>query len=286
MKFPLERKKIEKTMMNRMIKFLFFFFFMAATVSVYAQQADMPERPQPPRIVNDFAGVLNSNEEQQLEQKLVEFNRQTSTQIAVVTLNDLRGYAISDYAVRLAHQWGIGQEEKDNGILILVSPENRDVYIATGYGVEGAVPDATAQQIVSNELIPNFETGNYYKGLDEATTVLFDLTRGEYTAEDYNRQSGGKKGSEAPFPIAILFLLAIIFGIVGRVKRARHYSMGHDVSFWAALTMLSATSHRQHGSFGNFSSGSGTFGGMGGGGGGFGGFGGGGFGGGGAGGSW
>src|SRR6056297_1266251 len=210
MKFPLEKKKNERTMINRIINYFCVTVMMVVAVSSYGQESDMPERPQPPRIVNDIAGVLNSNEEQQLEQKLVEFNRQTSTQIAVVTLNDMRGYAISDYAVRLAHHWGVGQQEKDNGILILVSPDNRDVFIATGYGVEGAVPDATAQQIVSNELVPNFEQGNYYKGLDEATTVLFDLTRGEYTAEQYNKKAGGKEGSQAPYPIFILFLLAII----------------------------------------------------------------------------
>lgn len=248
-----------------------------------AQEGDFPERPQPPQIVNDFAEVLSQSKQSQLEQKFVRFNRETSNQIAVVTLNDLRGYAISDYAVRLAHEWGVGQEGKDNGILILVSPENQRVFIATGYGLEGAVPDATAQQIVDNEILPQFRQGNYYKGLDQAATVLFDLTRGEYTAEQYNKQVDGNKGSQAPYPIGLLFLLVIIFAVVGRIRRARHYSMGHGVPFWAALTMFGAASHRQHGSFSNFSSGSG--GGMGGGGG-FGGFGGGGFGGGGAGGGW
>lgn len=265
-------------------------FFLATLISLLfvpsmAQEGDFPERPQPPQIVNDLAGVLNPSDKNQLEQKLVRFNRETSTQIAVVTLNDLRGYAISDYAVRLAHEWGVGQEGKDNGILILVSPENQKVFIATGYGLEGAVPDATAQQIVDNELLPQFRQGNYYKGLDQATTVLFDLTRGEYTAEQYSEKVGDNRESQAPYPIGLLFLLVIVFAVVGRIKRARHYSMGHGIPFWAALTMLGAASHRQHGSFSNFSSGAGGFGGSMGGGG-FGGFGGGGFGGGGAGGGW
>lgn len=269
--------------MKKQIQYILIGLLFIFSNQVLAQDVDFPERPQPPRIVNDFADILNSSEEQQLEQKLVRFNRETSTQIAIVTLNDLRGFEISDYAVRLAHNWGIGQEEKDNGILMLVSPENREVFIATGYGLEGAVPDATAKQIVENEILPNFRNNNYLKGLDEATTVLFDLTRGEYTAENYMERTGGKKGSNAPYPIGIVFLLVIIFFVIGRIKRARHYSMGHDVPFWVALTMLGSTSHRQHGSFSSFSSGSGSFGG---GGGGFGGFGGGGFGGGGAGGSW
>ncbi|MFW6145661.1 MAG: TPM domain-containing protein [bacterium] len=255
--------------------------FLSITNS-FAQDSEFPERPSSPRIVNDFEDILSSTEEQRLEEKLVQFNRETSTQIAVVSLNDLRGYDISDYAVRLAHEWGVGQEDKDNGILILVSPENREVFIATGYGLEGAVPDATAKQIVDNEILPHFRNDNYYEGLDEATTVLLDLTKGEYTAENYMERSGGGE-SKAPYPIGIVFLLVIIISVIGRVKRARHYSMGHGIPFWVALTMLGSASHRQRGGFNNFSSGSGSFGGSGGG---FGGFGGGGFGGGGAGGSW
>ncbi len=259
-------------------------WLMVAAIGASAQDVDFPERPQPPRIVNDFAEVLPADKQNQLEKKLVRFNRETSTQIAVVTLNDLRGFEISDYAVRLAHHWGVGQEDKDNGILILVSPDNGDVFVATGYGLEGAVPDATAKMIVDQEMVPHFSKGNFYKGLEAGTSVLFDLTRGEYTAQQYAQKSGnGKEGAQAPYPIGIVFLLVIIFAVVGRVRRARHYSMGHGIPFLAALTMLGAASHRQQGSFGHFSSGSGGFGGdMGGGG--FGGFGGGGFGGGGAGG--
>jgi uncharacterized protein len=265
--------------------FLFALLFLF-TGSIISQESEFPERPQPPRIVNDFAGLLSNEEEQRLEQKLVQFDRQTSSQIAIVTLDDLRGYPIDEYAFRLGEKWGIGMEEKDNGILMLISPERQKITIATGYGLEGAVPDATAQRIIDKEIAPNFRKGNYYQGLDQATSVLFDLTRGEYTAEDYREKTGGGKKSKAPYPIGIVFLLVVIFSVIGRVKRARHYSMGHDIPFWVALTMLGSTSHRQHGSFSDFSSGSGSFGGMGGGGGGFGGFGGGSFGGGGATGGW
>jgi len=271
--------------MRKQLKYIAAGLMLFSFLSTFAQEGDFPERPQPPKIVNDFANILSDAEEQQLEQKLVRFDRETSSQIAVVTLNDLRGYAIDDYAFRLGEKWGIGMAEKDNGILMLISPEKRKVTIATGYGLEGAVPDATAQQIIDNELAPNFKNNDYYKGIVQATSVLFDLTRGEYSAEQYQEKTGGGKKSNAPYPIGIVFLLIIIFSVIGRVKRARHYSMGHGVPFLVALTMLGSASHRQHGSFGNFSSGSGNFGGMGGGGG-FGGFGGGSFGGGGATGGW
>ena len=272
--------------MKLLQKYLPLVLILLVGLSAAAQEREFPERPTPPRIVHDFAGILSDSEEQRLEQKLVQFDRKTSSQIAIVTLNDVRGNAIDDYAFRLGEKWGIGMKEKDNGILILISPERRKVTIATGYGLEGAVPDAIAQRIIDNEMAPNFRKGNYYQGIDQATSVLFDLTRGEYTADQYRQRTGGGKKSNAPYPIGIVFLLVIIFSVIGRIKRARHYSMGHNIPFWVALTMLGSSSHRQHGSFGNFSSGSGNFGGFGGGGGGFGGFGGGSFGGGGASGSW
>jgi uncharacterized protein len=273
--------------MKTTIKYIITGLLFLTVLNVSAQNTEFPQRPHPPKIVNDFADMLTDAEEAKLEQKLTQFDQQTSSQIAIVTLDDLRGHPIDDYAFRLGEKWGIGMKQKDNGILILISPKKQKVTIATGYGLEGAVPDATAQRIIDKEIAPNFKQGNYYKGLDEATAVLFDLTRGEYTADQYRKKTGGDKQSKAPYPIGIVFLLVIIFSIVGRVKRARHYSMGHDISFWAALTMLGAASHRQHGSYSNFSSGSGDFGGFGGGGGGgFGGFGGGSFGGGGATGGW
>ncbi|MCF8335466.1 MAG: TPM domain-containing protein [Bacteroidales bacterium] len=271
-------------MKTQLVKYILIGLLIFSTNQLYSQQGEFPQRPQPPKMVSDFAGFLDQPEEQKLEQKLVEFNRQTSTQIAIVTMDDIHGYAISDYAVRLAEKWGIGQKGEDNGILILINPTNNKIFIATGYGLEGVVPDATANRIIDEEITPRFKKGNFYQGLDRATDVLINLTKGEYTAQDYKKKTGGGKESQAPYPIGLLFLLVIIFSVVGRVKRARHYSMGHGVSFLAALTMMSAASGRQHGSFNSFSAGSGSFGG--GGGGGFGGFGGGSFGGGGAGGGW
>ena len=86
----------------------------------------LPEPMSPPRLVNDFAGLLSDSQQQALEQKLENFDRETSTQIAVVTVNDLEGYAPSDYAQRLHEQWGVGRKGKDNGILILIKPSTAD----------------------------------------------------------------------------------------------------------------------------------------------------------------
>ena len=95
----------------------------------------------PPHLVNDFAGLLDEAQRRSLEQKLADFDRETSTQITVVTVDDLDGYAPADYAQRLHDKWGVGRKGKDNGILILVKPSQPDsrgeAYISVGYGLEG-----------------------------------------------------------------------------------------------------------------------------------------------------
>lgn len=240
--------------------------------------AQIPERPSPPRLVNDFAGILSQAENQQLESKLVKFARETSTQIVIVTLSDLEGYDPGDYAVRLGESWGVGQKDNDNGLVILVKPkianEQGRVFIATGYGLEGVLPDATLNgAIIDTEMIPHFRQNNYYQGLNNGTDVIMNIARGEYTAEYYEENYAEQGGGILPV-LFIFFLLFVILPIMRNSSR-KYYSPGKSLPIWMALGLLSGG--RSHpGSFGNFSSGRG----------GFGGFGGGSFGGGGAGGSW
>lgn len=267
--------------MNTFFRAVLVIVFLGNSIAGYSD--DFPQKPNPPRLVNDFENIFNENDKAALEQKLVNFNNQTSTQIAVVVLNDIQGNNINEYATNLAHEWGIGQAEKDNGIIILLSPELRQVTIQVGYGLEGVVPDAIAKRIIENEMKPEFRGGNYYAGIDKAVNTIISLTKGEFTADEYEKKSG----SDPIAGIIIAFvIIVIISSIFGKARRARHYSVGHDIPFWLALMMMN-NSNRGSGKFGNFSSGRGSFGGFGGsGGGGFSGFGGGGFGGGGASGSW
>ena len=153
-----------------------------------------------------------------------------------------------------------------------------EVFIAVAYGLEGAVPDITAKHIVREEIIPRFQASDFYGGLDAATTVLIELTKGEYTADEYIERTGGSsKGSALPGIIFFIFIILAIFG-GGRGSR-RNRSVGGNLPFWLLLGMMGSGSRSHGGSWGGFSGGSGGFGGFGGGGGGC-------FGGGGAGGSW
>jgi len=254
---------------------------IALLVFVSGLRAEIPERPNPPRLVNDFAQVFSKNEVNQLEGALNEFARETSNQIVVVTVADLEGYDKADYAIRLGEKWGAGQKDKDNGVVILLKPKvgnsRGQVFIAPGYGLEGVLPDAILNgAVVDHEMIPRFKQNDYFGGIVAGIKVIMDLSREEYTAEQYQESVSG--GGSIISVIIILFVL--IFGVFGRGRSRRFYSPGRSLPFWLAMGMMSGG--RSHGgSYNNFSSGGGSFGG-----GGFGGFGGGSFGGGGAGGSW
>lgn len=252
--------------------------------------SDLPQRPNPPTLVTDFANEFSKQEEAQLERRLVDFFASTSTQISVVTVESLDGNDISDYAFRLGEEWGIGDAQFDNGILVLFKPKTAEsrgqVFIAVGYGLEGVVPDITANQIVDNEMIPHFKAGDIYGGIVSGTNVLIELTQGEYNHQQYAQQVESAAGGFNPF--ILIFLIFFVFPILFGRRRRGMYSTGgrSNLPFWLALGMMSG-SRRSHGGFFNdFSSGSGSFGGGGNSFGSFGGFGGGSFGGGGAGGSW
>jgi len=254
----------------------FIFLFLLVTSIVHAQ--DFPPRPN--TLVSDYSSSLSPEQLSALERKLVAFDDSTSTQIAVVVMQSTGNYEIADYSVQLFNQWKIGQEKKNNGVLMLIALADRKVWITTGFGVEGVLPDALCRRIIETDIVPAFRSGDYYGGIDASTTTIMRIVSGEFTADSYM-----KKSKEKPvlFPF-LMFLFIIIIIIISRIGRTSRYAKRNNLAFWAAWALLNAASSRTRGSWGGFSGGSG--GGFGGGGGGFGGFGGGGSGGGGAGGSW
>jgi len=261
-------------MLKKYFSFLIIALFFVSPA--LAQVSGIPERPSPPRLVNNLSkempNFLSADETARLERKLSDFANQTSNQIVIVIVDDLGGDEPWSYATELGQKWGVGQGKFDNGIVILIKPTGgegqRNLFIAVGYGLEGAIPDLTTKQIRENEMYPYFKTGEYYTALDKATDVLMALAKGEYSSDAY-----GKKNKKNPplgliIPL-ILFILFIIF-------RASKRGGGGGLTMGAAGFILGS-------GFGN--RGGGGFGG-GGSSGGFGGFGGGGFGGGGSGGNW
>lgn len=243
------------------------------------QAQDIPKQPQPPHLVNDLAGVMTPQQIQQLEARLVAFNDSTSTQIAVVTMKSLNGYTANEMAERIGNLWTVGQKKYNNGMVILVKPqtagERGDVAIATGYGLEGKLPDVICKRIVKQVMIPAFERNDYAAGIEAGTVTVMKFATGEYKDSSFGAK---KKGKSSFVPLIILIIMAIIV-MRGFKGRGNHHSIGHKMPLWPFLLMgglggLSGGSRSSGGGFGGGDSG------------GFGGFGGGGFGGGGASGSW
>jgi len=264
-------------MCTRWIRSVLFFAVLGLGVallvpSALGQRYDLPPRPDGP--VLDQGDMLSGAEEQRLARKIAAFEDTTSTAVVVATLQSLNGAPISDYAVELGRAWGVGQEGKDNGVVLLVSRGDREMFIATGYGVEGALPDAVANRIVERVITPAFRQGQFYAGIDRGVDAIIQATKGEFDA-DATAQSAS---SDDGMPTALIFTLLILVYFVGR-------------SFFrgGGGGKKSRRSRRRHGDMPVIiwgGGGGGSGGGFGGGGGGFGGFGGGSFGGGGAGGSW
>lgn len=250
--------------LNSAIYILFFWLSLGFTMA----QGDFPERPSPPKLVNDFASMLSASDAQLLERKLAIYSDSTSTQITVVTLKNIGDYDIGDYAVKLGDLWGVGIKGKNNGLIILVVAESRKVYIATGYGMEGTIPDITAKRIVDQIIVPHFKQGDFYGGLDEATNTIISLLSGEFEKEP------GTASQKSAFYVFLgIIILIVIFSLF---SKGGGNGNGNSRGFGGGFFPLGGLGS------GGFSSG----GGYSGGGGGFGGFGGGSFGGGGAGGSW
>ncbi|TPE45629.1 TPM domain-containing protein [Pontibacter mangrovi] len=226
-------------------------------------------------MVNDYADMLTPQEEQALEQKLENYADTTSTQIAVVLLTSIGGYDPNQYAAELGERWGVGSGKYDNGLIILVAKDERKVAIQTGYGLEEYIPDAIAKRLTERTLKPAFSQGQFYQGIDQATTLIMELASGAYQAEPSQDGEGG--GPSLLFVIILVMVVVFILSRMGGGGRGGRGGRRYARTFGGPVIVP--------GGFGTFRSGGGMFGG-GGGGGGFGGFGGGSFGGGGASSSW
>jgi uncharacterized protein len=270
MNYPMRYLSVKNK--NMRIKLIFLTAIILSFQFVPVNADVFPDKPS--AWVNDYAKLLTNNEANALNTKLGYYEDSTSTQIFIVTLDDHGDEPISMLASEIGQKWGVGQKGKENGMLILIYPADRQIWIATGYGLEEFIPDAISKRIIETEIKPAFKSGNYYQGLDKATTVIMNLLSGVFTADQYkgNKDAGGSIGG-------IIFLIILFLIIFGSRKGGKSTSVGKNLPLWMALGMMSASRHSHSGSFGGFSSGSGGFGGFSGGGGGS-------FGGGGAGGSW
>ncbi len=195
-----------------MKKLFYIILFLLPAVVAFSQNGfDAKALLQKPtgkqQLVNDFANVLTPSQKQALEQKLVTFDDSSSTQIAVVIIPNLGGYEVAEYATELGRAWGVGGKEFNNGVVLLISKEDRKLNISTGYGVEGTLTDLTASHIISDLIVPSFKGNDYYGGIDRGVDAIIQATSGAYKApEGYHKQ---KKFS--PLAVILIIILIIVF---------------------------------------------------------------------------
>ena len=176
----------------------------------------------PSGFVNDFAGLLSPDQKQQLETKLSDFEKTTGNEIAVVTIPNLGGDIIENFAVKLFEDWKIGKKGKDNGILVLIAKEDKKIKIETGYGLEGALTDAQSFWLIDKIMKPAFQSENYYQGIDGAVDKIIAATKEEKIPEE---DTGNKSNYFSLFPF-LFFWGFIILTWLGSI-------LGRSKSWWA-----------------------------------------------------
>lgn len=243
-------------------------------------QFKIPEKPTLQTSVYDYIGLLSASQKNSLEQKLIRYSDSTSTQIVVAIINSTEGENINYLGAQWGEKWGIGQADKDNGILVLLAKGDRRIAINTGYGVEGSLTDAMSKRIIENVIIPEFKKGDYYNGLNKGSDAIFNTLNGEFKEErDFSKDTGFPL--ESLLPIIIFFVILIILSRRNRRKgggkNGGKRTSGLDLMDIIILSNMGRSGRSSGGGFGSGSFGGGGFGG---------GFGGGGFGGGGSSGGW
>jgi uncharacterized protein len=179
--------------------------------------------PAPAQYFNDYAGVVSSTTAAQLNQQLEQFERDSSCQIVVAVYPTMQSdSSIDDYTVRVFQSWKVGQKDKNNGALLLVFTQDRKMFLQTGYGLEGALPDITCKRIIENEIKPHFKAGDYDAGLAAGVNAILAAAKGEYKGTG---QTDGNHGNNQGFPIVfvIIFVIVIII-IMANARRGGYYS--------------------------------------------------------------
>jgi uncharacterized protein len=179
--------------------------------------AQVVSRPSPPKLYNNFSkefpDFLNPSQAKQIEDKLENFSNETSNQICVVVVDDLNNLEASEYAIQLGNEWKVGQKNFNNGIVVLIKPTKekggRNLFIAVGYGLEGAIPDLATKRIRDEEMTPYLKQGDYFTAIDKGTDKLMSLAKGEIDVNDYAQQN-----SVQDIPVRYIFLIIIFFFVL------------------------------------------------------------------------
>ena len=201
-------------------------FIVCALLVLGAADLSAAEKipPKPAGYFNDYANVVPKEKALALNEKLAQFERETSNQIVVVVYPKMESDSeIFDYTYRVKEQWGVGQKGKNNGAVLFVFVQDRKMYLHTNYGLEGALPDATAFDITERVIKPHFRTGDYAGGLEAGINAIFQATRGEYKGSGGTVQEKRAPASSGCGPLGFIIMLIIVLTIVRLGRRRGGY---------------------------------------------------------------
>src|SRR5919106_4934362 len=188
--------------MRRAFAFLPLLCVLSLLAIAVAEPAD-PGSPPLTSRVNDRAGLLSERDRKELDAALARFEAETTDQIVVATLESLQGLSIEEYGYQLGRHWGIGQEGKDNGALLIVAPEEREVRIEVGYGLEDRLTDAQSRLIIETRILPHFRQGDFAAGIKAGISAMIETLGGTYEPALPPVQVREHERAPSPFPLAI-----------------------------------------------------------------------------------
>jgi uncharacterized protein len=233
---------------------------LVAVATAQAAELDFP--PLTGRV-NDRAGLLSERDQRELEAALARFERETTDQIVVVTVESLQGLPIEDYGYQLGRYWGIGQKGKDNGALLIVAPEEREVRIEVGYGLEGELTDAQSRTIIESRILPHFRDGDFAAGIRGGVAAMIETLGGSYDPALAPVQVGEREPAPSPFPLVIalpIIVIIVLNLLFSQRRRERFRGYGPPIILpgdWGARNSGFGGGGRS----GGFSGGGGSFGG-------------------------
>lgn len=179
--------------------------FLGLSMPLLLAQTGIPEKPN--GYVLDLSNKLSPEEKQNLEQKLRGYADSTSTQLEIVIVPTTGNTDPYDYAMEIGKAWGVGQKDKNNGLVLLIASETRKIRIVTGRGLESVLPDAICKRIINRILKPALKQGNYFGGIDAATTEMMQRASGTFQSDGNGE---GEKGIPLVFIIVIFFIIITI----------------------------------------------------------------------------
>jgi uncharacterized protein len=198
-----------------MKRIFLFIAFLALVTCCGAQVRVLPKPPLQNGLLYDPGNVLSREEQEEIRAKLIGYEDTTSNQIAVAIIPSLEGGVVEDVANETYRAWGIGTKKNNNGVLLLVSIQDRQVRIEVGYGLEGAITDAVSGTIIRNEIVPAFKQSLYAQGIDQAVDALIKAASGEYKAEQPNRVRNKRVPGGGLLGVVVV-IMVIIFAVIGR----------------------------------------------------------------------